>query len=865
MDPQVIGVSATAESEITSATKAASVVSRQTWALPKVEDESRQVQQQRSLVEDGERQGAEMKTNLSGQGSTSKEHILPPEAVASPRVNESVEHTFHQFVEEQTSEEPVIMDETTSLIYNSNKQAASDGGQVKKVGDWFFSRFGGNPACCAGAETGDAFVGMDTDFVGVDDGDINKEASIEHPPEELITKSLSQASVKQPVEKPVSKAPEKPVVKAPEQPVSKAPVKPSQKSEKQVVEKVQVVENDKPPGKGWTTKKQKKKSLLKRLSKRLTGKKKSKKSRPQTTTTQEKTEVIVDEPATLKPTVTEEGAVSIKPSGSKTASVVIPEVASMGKASSSLMDKVDDEVEIVAEELPVKKNPLSLATILNFGACSVQSDTPRAFIVDDSSTLKSTVTDEAVDAIKRSDSKTASEVASVGKASSSLMDKDEEDEIDVEAKHLDAKRKPLSLANILSVGGACSVKPDTPAGFNVDQVKSDGFNGGFEKAGDDSAAPKGLFTCGVVPTSPRKGGIFDGLTSVQSDAAVGVTTDIDDDEIKELTKQTRLSSIGEENATKVQTKDSKESEQQQRTLSPTPDRTETKVKEGDPQHQRATPGKANKSISQEDQPRRRVAPVPEKKEIKIKKSKSNEDKPPQRAELYEMKKNKLKKSKPTEDKPRQRAETSEKRETTLQKSKSKEDKPRQRADTSETNEIKLKKSKSQEDKPQQRADTSEIKEIKLKKSKSKEDKPRQRAETSEKKETALKKSKSKEEKPRQRASPTPEKSETKVEKTMKKPAKPHHQDALVSQMSSDTPLGKPSRSSELNEMLEVTETSSSSLLGISSSSTDDTFVGHMEAKFDLYNEKYGLIQKFGNHLDELKKKQGKSNSCAYFG
>ena len=127
-------------------------------------------------------------------------------------------------------------------------------------------------------------------------------------------------------------------------------------------------------------------------------------------------------------------------------------------------------------------------------------------------------------------------------------------------------------------------------------------------------------------------------------------------------------------------------------------------------------------------------------------------------------------------------------------------------------------------------------------------------------------SKSNEDEPRQRASPNPEESETKVDKTVKKKPeseskaiKPHYQAALVSQMSSEKPLGKQSKSlEELNEIQEVTETNSSSLLAVSSSSTDDTFVGHMEAKFDLYNEKYGLIQKFGNHLDELKKKQGKS-------
>ena len=97
-----------------------------------------------------------------------------------------------------------------------------------------------------------------------------------------------------------------------------------------------------------------------------------------------------------------------------------------------------------------------------------------------------------------------------------------------------------------------------------------------------------------------------------------------------------------------------------------------------------------------------------------------------------------------------------------------------------------------------------------------------------------------------------------------KATKPHHSSygtVIVPQRSSEKPLGKPS---ELDEILQITKSNSSGLAASSSSTDDDTFVGHMEAKFDLYNEKYGLIQRFGKHLDELKEKQGKS-SRIFFG
>jgi len=403
--------------------------------------------------------------------------------------------------------------------------------------------------------------------------------------------------------------------------------------------------------------------------------------------------------------------------------------------------------------------------------------------------------------IKPSDSKTASvenpEVVSLRKTSSSLMDKDEEDEKEVEAEHQTndpsspktkspAKRKALSLANILGLG-ACSVKPETLDEFKIDRVESDGYDGGSDITNENETAPKGLFSCGVVPTSPRnKRGIFDRLNSVQSDAAVGQTSDIGEDELRALTQQVNLPFIGEDNTAEVEMNESTESEPQQRS----------------------------------------VSSIPERREIKVKKSSSIQEAEPQHEERA---------SPPIQE-------------------------PFQQAAPSEKKEIKLKKTNSKEDKPRQRPAPSEKKEIKLKKSNSKENKPRQRAAPSEKKEKA-KQTSSREDRPRQQAATAPEKRVTKVEKKRKntesecKATKPHHSSygtVIVPQRSSEKPLGKPS---ELDEILQITKSNSSGLAASSSSTDDDTFVGHMEAKFDLYNEKYGLIQRFGKHLDELKEKQ----------
>ena len=289
------------------------------------------------------------------------------------------------------------------------------------------------------------------------------------------------------------------------------------------------------------TKLQKKKNVLKKLVTSMACKMKSKES-GHLPTTQEKSVVKGDSSVAL----------SIKPSGSITA-VENPGLDVARTASTSLMDKDDEDDAVIAaehldEEVPEAKLPTELG----------------------------------VDVAKT--------------ASSSLMNKDDEDETDVVAEHLDEEvpkekeRKPLnSLANLLTLG-VCSVKPDTSsAEFKIDHVESDGYDGGSENTSEDEPAPKGLFSCGAAaPTSPRKG-IFDGLTTAQSDAAVGVTTDIDDEEVKALTSQANLLSIGEENITEVQANGSEGSQPQQQPVSVSSipsisEESEIKLKDEKPQH-----------------------------------------------------------------------------------------------------------------------------------------------------------------------------------------------------------------------------------------------------------------------------------------
>jgi len=705
MDHLTVSAHDSAESvELILPTKTASVL---TWDQPKVEDESRQ-ELMNSSVEDGERQGVEEETKDDVPvEDLASEHKLS-DATTSPCGDESV-------VVEQTSDEQIVMDEMATQLFNVEKdqkqamemeeqptqqseqpadEEAVNEQVVKTKGGWLTSKFSCNPTCCAAPDVG-AFDVRDTE-------DVNKQLAAEQSP------------VNEPIEEPVAKAPssEEPT----EMPVSKAPSieEPSQVSEENVVEKAVIekvlVKNK--AGKSWTGKIQKKKALLKKLSKKLSGKK-SKNSGPQPIA-QEKLPVIVENPATIKSTVAEEEVVSIKPSDSKTASVENPEVVSLRKTSSSLMDKdEEDEKEVEAEHQtndpssPMKKSP--------------------------------------------------------------------------------AKRKTLSLANILGLG-ACSVKPETLDEFKIDRVESDGYEGGSDITNENETAPKGLFSCGVVPTSRRKkSGIFDRLDSVQSDAAVGQTSEIGEDELRALTEQVHLSFIGEDDTAEEVMNESTESEPQRRTVSSIP---------------------------------------AERREIKVKKSSSIQDEPQHEERA----------SPPIQDKSRQQAAPPEKKE------------------------IKLKKTNSKEDKSRQRAAPSEKKEINLKKTNSKENKPRQRAAPSEKKEKA-KQTNSRENNPRQQAAPAPEKRVTKVEKKRKntesecKATKPHRSSygtVIVPQRSSEKPLGKPS---ELDEILQITKSNSSGLAASSSSTDDDTFVGHMEAKFDLYNEKYGLIQRFGKHLDELKEKQ----------
>jgi len=393
--------------------------------------------------------------------------------------------------------------------------------------------------------------------------------------------------------------------------------------------------------------------------------------------TQEKMAVGAEEPATLKSKVTEEDAASvkdevasikqvasIKPSVSKTASAEAHEAASVGKASSSLMDREDeDDVEAMEAEHLIVEEPKT-----NYESSSLKKEAPP-------------------------------------------------------------KKKQMGLAGFLRLGAACSMNPSTPVEFNMDRVKDDVSEGASKKAIDDDAAPtspEGLLSWGVDPNA-RKDGVFHGLTNVHSDIALCDPSLIEEDEMRTLTKQISRSVSREKEEIKMETNEFEDDEPHRRMVSPTP-------------------------------------PAPETREAKVKKSKSKEDKPHHRA-----------------------------------------------------------------------------------------------APATEKKETKVKKSKSKEDKPHHRAAPAPEKKETKVKKSKSKEDKPSHLASPVSQESTEKKtLGRSAQTELVDELVpQITLSHSSILLEASSSVTEDTFVGHMEAKFDLYHQKFGLIQKFGTHLDQLKKKQGK--------
>ncbi len=84
-------------------------------------------------------------------------------------------------------------------------------------------------------------------------------------------------------------------------------------------------------------------------------------------------------------------------------------------------------------------------------------------------------------------------------------------------------------------------------------------------------------------------------------------------------------------------------------------------------------------------------------------------------------------------------------------------------------------------------------------------------------------------------------------------SKPDQQATLIPQeRSSEKSIGKPPESVELDSILDKTKTDSTDLLEASSVCFPDT-------NFDHYKEmSYGLMEKFGHHVKDLKEKQGKS-------
>ena len=379
-------------------------------------------------------------------------------------------------------------------------------------------------------------------------------------------------------------------------------------------------------------------------------------------------------------------------------------------------------------------------------SCYKPSTVEKSVIKEDSSVALSIKPSGSITTVANS------ELDVARKASSSLMDKDDEDEhFDEEVPQAKEERKPLnSLANLLAV---CSVKPDTStAEFKIDHVESDGYDGGSEKTSEDEPAPKGLFSCGAeLPAYGSKG-----------------------------------------------------SQTQQQTVSPIPS-----ISEG----------------SESD------APVPEmEEEEEVEKSKSKEDKLSQQVEPSKSKEIKLTKTSSTQDKSLQRVSFESKEEIKLSKTNSTQGKSRLQVEPSESEENKSTKTNSTQNKS---------------------------LSSFQKTKNALLSSLRAPRIPKRMRS-LPHQLDDLMKMETESSSKPDQQAALILQESSEKPLGKPPETIELENILDKTKTDSTDLLEAPSSFSADPFVCQMEAKVDLYKEKYGLIQKFGKHVKDLKKKQGKS-------
>ena len=426
-----------------------------------------------------------------------------------------------------------------------------------------------------------------------------------------------------------------------------------------------------------------------------------------------------------------------------------------------------------------------------------------AAITEESASSKEEVAEDKVDPLQTVslENTSAQAAASNEKASFSLMDNDEADEKSIEngepndegvpdtcsntsPKNVEtpSKKKPISLARIFSFG-ACGVKAVTPTDFNIDRIESDGYEGGSEKTNENKTPRKSLFSCGIVPTS-RRAGVFGRLQSVQSDAAVGVTTDLDDEEIMEMAQQVHLSSHGEEDIASLETYGSSEN--------------------------RPEPSEG----------------------IKMKKSSSSENKV---LRSHSISFHETKKTKSKEEM------TEERTYIKMEKSSSSENKLQNLGSIDR----RMKKSSSSQDELTHLASVST-----MKKSNTSNSSRRTRTKQVDSKEEkrAVKGTARKDNKSRSRASSSAQIKPDIIER----PNEPE----LFAQTSSEEQLPSP-KATELDEILQISKSDSTSTSTAASSLTDDTFVAHMEAKFDLYNQKFELIQKFGKLLETLKKEQGK--------
>ena len=293
-----------------------------------------------------------------------------------------------------------------------------------------------------------------------------------------------------------------------------------------------------------------------------------------------------------------------------------------------------------------------------------------------------------------------------------------------------------------------------------------------------------------------------------------------------------------------------------------------------------------KSMSEEHNVSQRVQPSESKEEIKLTKTSSTQNNSIQRVQSSESKEIKLTKTSATQNKSIQRVQPSEskeeikltktnstqnksicvepsesKEEIVLTKTNSTQGKSIQRVSFESNEEIELVKTSSTHNEPMQSVELSESEEIKSTKTNSTKKKSLSSFHKKKKKNAFLASLRAPRTPKRMRSLPHQlddgdlMKMETESISTESQ-SKSDQQAALIPQeRSSEKSIGQPPESVELDSILDKTKTDSTDLLEASSVCFPDTNFDHFK---EIKEMSYGLLEKFGHHVKDLKEKQGKS-------